>query len=70
MEEGFNLVLENGEEITVTFPSEVMEELYDEMQEAQSKDGFWNVGNYTDAKAVYRGIQINDINMKRVVGLT
>lgn len=63
-----HLILENGEEIEVTYPIEVAEGLFEEMNEAQSRDGFWYVGNYHDALATYKGMTIDSINMKRVVG--
>jgi len=63
------LVLENGEEIEITYPVDIIEGLFEEMREAQSRDGFWNVGNYTQAKAMYKGFRIDDVNMKRVIGI-
>ena len=68
--ESFRLILESGEEIEITYPSSISEGLFEEMREAQSRDGFWNVGNYTQARAVYKGCRIEDINMKRVVGVS
>jgi len=66
--ESIRLVLENGDEIEVTYPVEIAEGLFDEMREAQSRDGFWNVGNYTQARAMYKGLLVSDVNMKRVIG--
>lgn len=68
--ETIRLVLENGEEIEITYPLAIAEGLFEEMREAQSRDIFWNVGNYTDARAMYKGCSIDEINMKRVVGVT
>ena len=67
--ESIRLVLENGEDIQVTFPTDISEELFEEMREAQSRDVFWFVGNYTHARAMYKGFSVNHINMKRVVGM-
>ena len=67
--ETIRLILENGEEIELTYPLEISEGLFEEMREAQSRDIFWNVGNYTDARAMYKGCLIYEINMKRVVGI-
>ena len=67
--ESMRLVLENGEEIEVTYPVDIIEGLFEEMREAQSRDGFWNVGNYTQARAMYKGCKIDDVNMKRVIGI-
>lgn len=67
--ETINLVLENGEEIEITYPIEISDGLFDEMREAQTRDGLWYVGNYRDARAIYKGVAIDQINMKRVIGL-
>ena len=67
--ESIRLVLENGDEIEVTYPTEISEDLFDEMREAQSRDSFWNVGNYTQASAMYKGLCVSKVNMKRVVGI-
>jgi hypothetical protein len=67
--ETIRLILENGEEIEVVFPLENAEGLFEEMHEAQARDIFWNVGNYRDARAMYKGYPIDEINMKRVVGI-
>ena len=67
--ESIRLVLENGDEIEVTYPTEISEDLFDEMREAQSRDSFWNIGNYTQARAMYKGLLVSEVNMKRVVGI-
>ena len=67
--ETIRIVLENGEEIEITYPLEIFEGLFEEMREAQARDIFWNVGNYRDARAIYKGYSIDEINMKRVVGI-
>lgn len=66
--ESMRLIIENGEEIEITYPVDIVEGLFEEMREAQSRDGFWYVGNYSDARAVYKGAVIYQVNMKRVIG--
>lgn len=66
--EMMRLVLENGDEIEITYPIDIAEGLFDEMREAQSRDGFWNVGNCTQARAMYKGALVSNVNMKRVIG--
>lgn len=66
--ETIRIILENGEDIEVTYPLEIAEGLFEEMREAQSHDSFWYVGNYSDARAMYKGAAIDQINMRRVVG--
>jgi len=68
--ESIGVVLENGDQIEVTYPEDIAEELLDEMREAQSKDEFWYVGNYIDARAIYKGYSLKFINMKRVIGFS
>ena len=63
------LLLENGEEIEITYPVEIAEDMFEEMREAQSRDAFWYVGNYSNARAIYKGFSVDHINMKRVVGM-
>lgn len=67
--ETIRLILENGDNIEVRFPTEIAEDLFDEMREAQSMDAFWYVGNYRDAVAMYKGNSIDHVNMKRVIGM-
>lgn len=67
--ETIRFVLENGGEIEITYPLEIADGLFEEMREAQAKDIFWNVGNYIDARATYKGLPIDEVNMKRVVGI-
>lgn len=67
--ESIRLVLENGDNIEVTYPTEISEDLFNEMSDAQSQDAFWHVGNYRDATAIYKGNFIDHVNMKRVVGM-
>lgn len=67
--ETIRLILENGEEIEITFPLEIAEGLFEEMRKAQARDIFWNVGNYIDARAMYKDCSIDEVNMKRVVGI-
>ncbi len=67
--ESIRIILENGDDIEVTYPTEIADELFEEMHEAQSRDAFWYVGNYRDAIAKYKGFPIDHINMKRVVGM-
>ena len=66
--EMIRLVLENGDEIEITYPHDIADGLFDEMREAQSRDGFCNVGNYTQARAMYKGVLVSDVKMKRVIG--
>lgn len=67
--ETIRLILENGEDIEVTYPTEIAEDLFEEMREAQTRDAFWYVGNYRDATAMYKGYSVDHVNMKRVVGM-
>lgn len=68
--ESILVILEGGDEITITYPVEIAEDLLEEMREAQSKDEFWYVGNYIHARAMYKGFFINHINTKRVIGFS
>ena len=68
--ETINLILENGESIEVTIPEDVIDEVMDEIREAQSRDTFWWADNYTNVRAWYKGYYISSVNMKRVVGMT
>ena len=67
--ESIRLVLENGDEIEVKYPTEISEDFFDEMRESQSRDSFWNVGNYTQVRAMYKVLLVSELNMKRVVGV-
>lgn len=68
--ESISIILENGEQINVEFPDNIADELFSEMREAQSRDEFWWVGNWTNARAMYKGVYLDHINMKRVIGFS
>lgn len=66
--ESIRIILENGEDIEVTYPTEIKSEVFYEMREAQSRDSFWYIGMHTGVCAMYKGVSVDQINMKRVIG--
>ncbi|MFA5234539.1 MAG: hypothetical protein WC390_09085 [Sulfurimonas sp.] len=57
-----------GESISVEYPEEIAEELFEEMRSAIECGESWFVANYNDVKATYHGNVINYINTRLIVG--
>lgn len=64
------LLLLDGSTISISYPEDCdhFDEVYEEMIEAIEGGKFWNVGNWTFFTATYRGIPLQNINCRLVVG--
>ena len=62
------LVTENGDLIQVTYCDEVMDELFDDYRVCAQNQSYWNIDNWTDCTAMFKGIRLSEINMAKVIG--
>ena len=68
--ETIKLVLLDGSTINISYPenTDYFDEPYNEMIDAIESGAYWNVGNWTEWKAEYRGFKLENINCKLVIG--
>jgi hypothetical protein len=62
------LVTLQGEVIEIEYPDSIMDEMLEDFRESCQRRDWWNVGNWSDAKAMYKGHRLNDINMDQIIG--
>ncbi len=67
--EYINLITRDGNTIEVTFPEKITDDIFEEMRHAMEADNYWNVNNYCDAVATYKGVYLSEINMKQIIGI-
>jgi len=71
MEETTNtleLVTLQGDIIEIEYPDSIMEELEADFNESRQRRDYWNVGNWSDAKAMYKGHRLSYIDMAQIIG--
>lgn len=68
--ETFTLLLNDGSEVIISYPGECEEfgEVYEEMIEAIESGRFWNVGNWCNFTASWKGRALSDLNCRLVIG--
>ena len=62
------LVTIQGDIIEIEYPDSIMDELLEDFNESRQRRGWWHVGNWGDAKAMYKGHCLNDIDMAQIIG--
>lgn len=62
------LVTLQGDIIEIQYPDSVMDELLEDFNESRQRRDYWNVGNWVDVKAMFKGIHLNDIDMAQIIG--
>jgi len=63
-----NLILDNGDVVTLTYPEDEGE-VFEELLNATKTGGLWFCGNAVNLTATYRGWRVDYINMSRVVAI-
>ncbi len=66
--ETITLITTTGDEITIEYPDDVFEEMYEDYRTTQGKQEYWNVGNWTTVIATYKGQRLENINMTLIIG--
>lgn len=64
-----DLVLEDGELVRIECPSKHHEELHETLHQAMKRRDTWSPGRFSGCKAEYLGLQLDRVNMARVVGM-
>lgn len=62
--------LDDDQEINLAIPENVFEEVFEELESAIRSGSMWWVGNWSDVVATFNGRRIENINCRRVIGLT
>jgi hypothetical protein len=66
--ESLQLVTIHGDTIVIEFPADLIEEILEDFSDSSRRQDYWNIGNWSEAKALFRGIQLNQIDMSKVIG--
>ncbi len=66
--ETLTLITINGDEIKIEFPNDIAEDIYQELSNVLQSESDWNIDNYPDTKATYKGRKLFNINMKQIIG--
>lgn len=62
------LVTLQGDIIEISYPDSIMDELLEDFRESRQRRDYWNVGNWCNAMAMYKGHRLNDIDMAQIIG--
>lgn len=64
-----DLVMDNGELVRVECPDKFTDELYESLENAMKRRDWWAPSRFEGCNAQYLGLQMDRINMSRVIGL-
>lgn len=64
-----DLVMDNGELVRVECPDKFTDDLYDSLENAMKRRDWWAPSRFEGCSAAYLGMQMDRINMSRVIGL-
>ena len=70
IKETLTLLLVDGNDIRISYPEdcEEFDEVYEEMIEAIENGRWWNVGNWCNFTAEWKGIPLQNLNCRLVIG--
>jgi len=63
-----DLVTLQGDIIVIEYPESIADEFIEDFCENQQCRGYWKVGNWIDARAIYRGHRLDSIDMAQIIG--
>lgn len=63
-----DLVLDDGELVRIECPNKHVDALHETVQHAMRRKDFWSPNMFDGCKAEYLGLQLDRVNMARVVG--
>lgn len=66
--ETLKLVTIHGDTIVIEYPTDSMDEILEDFRYSSSRKDYWNVGNWTNAKAMFMGIRLDEIDMSKIIG--
>jgi hypothetical protein len=64
-----DLVLDNGDLVRIEAPSNVEDELHDELNNAMRRRDWWATRMFDGCRAKFMGMNLDRVNMGRVVGI-
>lgn len=62
------LVTLQGDIIEIEYPDSIIDDFLEDFRESRQRRGYWNVGNWCNAKVMFKGIRLNDIDMAQIIG--
>jgi hypothetical protein len=63
------LITLQGGVIEIEYPDSIMDEILEGFNESRQRRDWWDVGNWRDAKAMYKGHRLNYIDMTQIIGI-
>lgn len=66
--ETLQLVTIHGDTIVIEYPTDSIDEILEDFRDSSRRQDYWNIGNWSDAKAMFRGIRLDEIDMSKVIG--
>jgi len=67
--ETFTFILLNGNEIYIEFDADIVEDLWEDMESAFTRQGLWWYGNFGNVQATYKGHSLDFIDTAKVIGI-
>ena len=67
--ECMDLVLDNGELVRVEYPSDVMDDIWEEIENSTKTKNWFCPQNWEGCIATYLGHTLDRINMSKVIGI-
>jgi len=63
-----DLVMDNGELVRIECPNEFADKMYDTLQNAMKRRDWWSPTQFDGCSAEYMGMNMDKVNMARVIG--
>lgn len=64
-----DLLLDNGEIVRLECPDKFLDDFYETLDNAMKRGDQWSPSQFDGCNAIYLGIGLSRVNMKKVVGL-
>jgi len=64
-----DLLLENGEIISIECPTKFEDELHESLENAMKRKDWWSPSRFDKCTATYLGVSLDRVAMNKVVGI-
>jgi hypothetical protein len=69
--EYLDVILDDGSMVVVKYPAEFVDEVYESLDHAQQRgDAWWSAEQWDTCLAMYKGVRLKQIAVRRIVGLS
>ncbi len=69
MYESLKLVTDDGCNISITYPEDIQEQIWDELKEHLESKQLWWISNWCDVTVKYKNRNLEYINMTKIIGI-